>query len=65
MFIQGNHKHALLRLAFVITNNPAMNKHVTRVLIREDRRGQARLLAKHIRDLIHAAGIVTKWRSTA
>jgi len=37
-----------------------MNKHVTRVLIRENRRGHARLLAKHIRDLIHAAGIVTK-----
>jgi len=42
-----------------------MNKQVTRVLIREDRRGHARLLAKHIRELIHAAGIVTKWRSTA
>jgi len=65
VFIQGNHKHTLLSLAFVITNTPAMNKHVTRVLIREDRRGYARLLAKHIRDLNHAARIVTKWRSTA
>jgi hypothetical protein len=63
--IRGNHKHTLLRLAFVITNIPATNKHVTRVLIREDRRGHARLLATHIRDLIHVAGIVTKWRATA
>lgn len=42
-----------------------MNKHVTRLLIREGRRGHARLLAKHIRDLINAAEIITKWRSTA
>lgn len=65
VFIQDNHKHTLLRLEFVITNTPAMNKHVTRVLIREDRRRHARLLAKYIRDLLHAAWIVTKWRSNA
>jgi hypothetical protein len=40
-----------------------MTKYVIPLLISEVTGGHARLLAKHIRDLIHAAEIVTKWRS--
>jgi hypothetical protein len=60
VFTKRKHKHALLRLTFVITSTQAMNKEVTGVPICEVRRGHASLLVKHICDFIHATEIVTK-----